>query len=239
MTDPHHAMPPPIDAVLLDFNHTIARVDDIPRWLTAARRLLDREPASGSPDGGDPVIAFLADIWGHARTIDPTSQRDLSAEAHRSITLETITGLGGIDDELAGALYDVLPRQWELYDEAPRVLRALQEHGIPLAVLSNIGLDIRPCLADGGVLDLLDAVVLSYEVGLTKPDPAIFEYAVRALGADPSRTLMVGDTWHDDAGGTELGIRTLILPSTTGPDHGLEAVLRLTGVTAAPCGDRG
>lgn len=38
---------------------------------------------------------------------------------------------------------------------------------------------------------------------------------------------MVGDSWRDDAGAAALGIRTLLLPRTTGPVHGLDAVLRL------------
>jgi hypothetical protein len=37
----------------------------------------------------------------------------------------------------------------------------------------------------------------------------------------------VGDAWRDDAGAAALGIRTLILPRTDDPSHGLELVLRL------------
>jgi len=38
---------------------------------------------------------------------------------------------------------------------------------------------------------------------------------------------MVGDSGRDDSGGTALGIRTLILPRTSGPVHGLGAVVSL------------
>jgi FMN phosphatase YigB (HAD superfamily) len=38
---------------------------------------------------------------------------------------------------------------------------------------------------------------------------------------------MVGDNPHDDAGAALLGIRTLLLPRTSGPRHGLDVVLRL------------
>ncbi len=104
--------------------------------------------------------------------------------------------IGGMDAELAGALYDGLLAQWHLFEDVPGVLRELHTQGTQLAVVSNIGLDIRPLLADEGVLDYFDAVVLSFEVGIVKLDPAIFEYAVKALSVSPSRTLMVGDSWR-------------------------------------------
>jgi FMN phosphatase YigB (HAD superfamily) len=71
--------------------------------------------------------------------------------------------------------------------------------------------------------------VLSYEVGVVKPDPAIFELALDRLGRPGRRTLMVGDSPRDDVGGVTHRIRTLILPRTDGPVHGLGTVLRMVG----------
>lgn len=223
--------PAPYDAVIFDFNQTIVRTRDVSAWLQSARQALEGL-AAPDPDSHRRQVDFLTDIWGHARTIDPAGERDLSSAAHRRITIETLTRLGGLDPALAVALYDTMSQQWEPFAEAPGVLRSLRARGIRLGLLSNIGLDIRPCLAAAGILDLLDAVVLSFEVGVTKPDPAIFAHTLAALEASATRTLMVGDSWQDDAGGAELGIRTLILPVTTGPDHGLDAVLRLVGPAA-------
>ena len=87
--------------------------------------------------------------------------------------------------------------------------------------------DLRPILQRAGLA--VDAVVLSYEVGSVKPDRGIFEHALALLGATPDESLMVGDSWRDDAGAAALGIRTLLLPRTTGRTHGLAAVLRLLG----------
>ena len=76
--------------------------------------------------------------------------------------------------------------------------------GCRSAVVSNIGFDIRPLFAAWGLADLVDAFVLSYEVGRCKPDPAIFLHACAALRVDPERTLMVGDT-PADAGAVRAG----------------------------------
>ena len=101
-------------------------------------------------------------------------------------------------------------------------------------MLSNIGRDVRPRLRSSGVADLLDLVVLSYEAGVVKPDPRIFALTLDRLGVAADRALMVGDDAHDDTGGTDLGLRTLVLPRTTGPIRGLAGALQLTLPTARP-----
>ena len=68
----------------------------------------------------------------------------------------------------------------------------------------------------------------SYEVGAVKPQPEIFARA-DLLNMSAGDALMVGDSWRVDARAAAVGIRTLILPQTSGPSHGLEAVLRLVG----------
>jgi len=45
---------------------------------------------------------------------------------------------------------------------------------------------------------------------------------------------MVRDPGTDDVGGTPLGIRTLILPRTTGRTHGLDLVTRMLVQQPAP-----
>jgi HAD superfamily hydrolase (TIGR01509 family) len=131
---------------------------------------------------------------------------------------------------LAEALYERVlgSRGWTAYPDAAPVLRELRARGVRTAAVSNIGFDVRPVLAGLGLLDHLDACVLSCEVGATKPSPEIFRAACSALCADPAATLMVGDSAVDDTGGVALGIRTLLLPmSPAGAPHGLEAVLAL------------
>ncbi len=86
---------------------------------------------------------------------------------------------------------------------------------------------IRTVLDRDAISPWVDAVVLSYEVGCVKPDPRIFEAALAALALPAASVLMVGDNANDDGGGAALGIRTLILPRTTGRVHGLAAVVAL------------
>jgi FMN phosphatase YigB (HAD superfamily) len=144
----------------------------------------------------------------------------------------------GIKPDLIAALYTVMRDQWVVFDDTLPVLRELKSRGVKIVVLSNIGMDIRGCLDRAGLSDLLNGVVLSYEVGLVKPDPGIYAHALQLLDVPGGQTLMVADSPQDDVGGVILKIRTLILPRTEGPVHGLGAVLRLVGNDTRPQQDR-
>jgi HAD superfamily hydrolase (TIGR01509 family) len=226
-----------LDAVLFDFHGTLAQVEDPVVWVTAAAAacgavldrgratvLADRLVTAGRAGGPLPhrVPPHLAEVW---------ADRDLYEHSHR----EAFTGLAatvGTDVEgLADALYDRLlgPQGWLPYADTEATLRTLHDDGIRVAVVSNIGFDIRPHFAAWGLDTLVDAFVLSYEVGRIKPDPAIFLRACGLLGAEPERTLMVGDS-AADAGAVKAGCSALVLPAAEpGRSNGLNATLALTG----------
>jgi HAD superfamily hydrolase (TIGR01509 family) len=121
------------------------------------------------------------------------------------------------------------PTGWTVYPDAISTLAALRARGVATAAVSNVGFDLRPVLDGLGLLEHLDVVVLSYEVGAVKPEPAIFTAACEAVDVAPADALMIGDHAAADGGAADAGIRTLLLPmSPAGEDHGLAAVLALT-----------
>ncbi|MFB9236357.1 HAD family hydrolase [Plantactinospora siamensis] len=224
-----------MEAVLFDFHGTLAQVEDPIGWVRAAAAdrgveldrarataLADRLVTAGRPGGPLPrrVPPHLAEVW---------ADRDLYEHAHRAAytgLLETVPA--GIDG-LADALYDRLldPAGWLPYADVEPTLRRLRTAGVPIALVSNIGFDVRPLFAAWGLADLIDEYVLSYEVGRCKPDPAIFLAACGRLGVDPEHTLMVGDT-PADAGAVAAGCSVLVLPpAPPGAPNNLTAVLDL------------
>jgi HAD superfamily hydrolase (TIGR01509 family) len=223
-------VPSPVEGVLFDFHSTLVDQGDGRAWIDLAWRHAGR---SGDPSDalGAEEVARLAHwverIWEGAREIDPDSRRDLDTATHRDVYDRLVRDVPSLDAELAHALYATVLEPWIPYDDAVPVLEALHARGIRTALVSNIGVDIRVVLERAGMSGLLDAVVLSYEAGVVKPDATIFTQALDAIGVPPERALMVGDSWRDDAGAAALGIRTLLLPRTSGPTHGLDMVLRL------------
>jgi FMN phosphatase YigB (HAD superfamily) len=217
----------PIRGVIFDFHSTLGEELDRPAWVRAAWAHLGRD---GELDPGlaADLAAHLDVLWEHGVRLDPESRRDLSAADHRRVFGEAVAVLPGVEPELVEALYATMLRQWVAYADAEPVLRGLKRRGVRVAVLSNIGLDIGAHLAQ--VLPgLIDAVVLSYQLGVVKPEPVIFLHTLDRIGVPAAEALMVGDSWRTDGGAAGVGIRTLILPRTAGPVHGLDLVLRLVG----------
>ncbi|MFF5536763.1 HAD family hydrolase [Streptomyces cinerochromogenes] len=217
-------------AVLFDFSGTLFRVETTESWLRAAlaetghtlpepeltRTARALEAAGALPGGVNPlaVPADLADLW---------AVRDQSAELHRAAYTGLSRRVPLPDPGLYDALYDrhMSPAAWTPYPDAARVLRTLRERGVGVAVVSNIGWDLRPVFRAHGLDPYVDAYVLSYEHGVQKPDPRLFSVACEALGTDPRQALMVGDSRPADGGATALGCRVHFvdhLPVTHRPD---------------------
>jgi len=76
-----------------------------------------------------------------------------------------------------------------------------------LAVLSNAPPRLTQWLEDWGILDLFDDVVCSGDVGLVKPDPAIFQLALARLGVAPEETIFIDDSPGHVAAARGLGLR--------------------------------
>ncbi|GAA1879918.1 HAD family hydrolase [Lapillicoccus jejuensis] len=219
----------PVTAVLFDVHSTLLHGGDPHAWLAAGLARAGRSDGLAGLEDADATATWLDRVWEHARVLDPEARRDLSPAEHRRVWDETTADGPGLDPPLADALYDVMTDHWTPYDDTLPVLDALRARGVRVGALSNIGFDLRPLFERIGLTERLDALVLSYEAGVAKPDPAIFRHALAALGSTPQETLMVGDSWQDDAGAAGIGVRTLVLPRTDGPEHGLDLVLRLVG----------
>lgn len=57
-----------------------------------------------------------------------------------------------------------------------------------------------------------DTIVISEDVGVTKPDPKIFAIALERIGAKPHETVFIGDNWANDiVGATAVGMAAVWL----------------------------
>ena len=87
---------------------------------------------------------------------------------------------------------------------------AIKRH-VPIGVVSNNVLDeqqekLRIC----GLDRFVDELVVSAEVGVSKPDPEIFRVAINRLGVSAQQAVMVGDSWAADIEGARAaGIRAI------------------------------
>ncbi len=78
-----------------------------------------------------------------------------------------------------------------------------------VALLSNIGNRLMDELFDGKVRELFDVVELSYEEGLAKPNPAIFQLTADRLGLAPEECVMVDDMPDNCEGAEIVGMKSI------------------------------
>jgi HAD superfamily hydrolase (TIGR01509 family) len=224
-----------VQAVLFDFHGTVAQVEDPVEWVLAAAAvcgaaldpmrataLADQLVTVGRAGGPRPtkIPPHLAEVY---------ADRDLDSYSHRAAYIGLASTVPSGIEGFAEALYERLlqPDGWRAYADTVPVLAALHAADVPIAVVSNIGFDIRTVAEALGFAVYVSAWSLSYEVGRCKPDPAIFRHACEALGVAPEETLMVGDT-PADAAAVDAGCRALVLPSNPpGGVNGLGAALSL------------
>ncbi|MDC7225758.1 MAG: HAD family hydrolase [Spirochaetales bacterium] len=94
------------------------------------------------------------------------------------------------------------PRQWEAYSYCRPVLSELKDAGYKLGVISNWDNSARKLIDDFGLTQFFDTIVISSEVGVSKPSPEIFDIAFEESGSSPADGLYVGDNYYDDAVGS-------------------------------------
>jgi putative hydrolase of the HAD superfamily len=122
------------------------------------------------------------------------------------------------------------PDVWRVYEDVLPTLDELASRGLEAAVISNWDDRLRSLLAELKLQPYFATIVVSCEVGFTKPSPVIFEQALRALGTPADAVLHVGDSLREDVeGGRAAGLRTLHLDRTGGSDTaGIRSLLDLT-----------
>jgi len=98
-----------------------------------------------------------------------------------------------------------------LCDDTLPFLTWLKDNGVPTAIVSNCADTTRAQLDYLGVVELVDAVVLSCEVGSIKPEPEIFHAALDELGlelgAAAGDVVFIDDQPAFCAGAEALGLR--------------------------------
>jgi putative hydrolase of the HAD superfamily len=117
----------------------------------------------------------------------------------------------GIDTLMSGYLRDY-PRFIVPDPDVHDALARLRSGGWRIAIVTNGAATQHAKVARAGLVDLVDACLVSAELGSWKPDARIFEVAAAACGVDDEfeAVWMVGDSpQHDMVGARALGMRTV------------------------------
>ena len=91
-----------------------------------------------------------------------------------------------------------------------RVLHQLRDDGFGLGLVSNLTPDSVTVLRETSLPEAVDVLALSCELGVAKPDPAIYLAVVDTLGIKAHECLFVGDGADGELRGAEaVGMRAI------------------------------
>lgn len=123
--------------------------------------------------------------------------------------------------------YETYKDIFSLNTPVVNVLARVKSAGFPTVLLSNVD-PVRFAFIRGRYPEILffDAYVLSYELRLLKPDPAIYLEAARRAGVPPEECVLIDDMERNVRGAEAAGLRGILYT----PETDLEAELRALGL---------
>ena len=158
------------------------------------------------------------------RIMEMISGTDITEEAYREKRFEMIRK--GLNGDLSTIDYFGLTKTpWHSEDEVPysdvvSTLTELKQRGYKLGVIANQNYGTEQRLNNWNLLQFFDIIAASAELGMAKPDSAIFEWALKQADCSPQNAVMVGDRMDNDmAPANRLGIHTVRLKRGLGAYH--------------------
>jgi putative hydrolase of the HAD superfamily len=102
--------------------------------------------------------------------------------------------------------------RFRAYPDVPQSLDSLRAAGVRLVVVSNWDVSLHDRLAETGIAERVHGAVTSAELGVAKPDPALFAHALTLAGVQPADAVHVGDSLVEDVDGARAaGIEPVLL----------------------------
>jgi HAD superfamily hydrolase (TIGR01549 family) len=128
--------------------------------------------------------------------------------------IENMGGRGAGVVEVAREIYEQwsVNHHFEMYDDAPPVLTALQQRGVTIGLISNSHRSLDAFCEHFSLRDIITVSVSGAEHGYMKPHRSIFAAALERAKVRPEQALMVGDSFkHDIEGAINAGWRAVLL----------------------------
>ena len=185
----------PVDALILDFGEVLVH----PQSADAIARMAQLVHVS-APE-------FQTRYWAHRVAYDS----GLPAADYWRRVLE---GLDPAPDDLDPIVADLIAADydsWTVYrPDVWAIARGFKAAGGRTAILSNGVPEIMGrLLRERSLAEFFDAIVVSYEVGCAKPDPAIYRICLDRLKVPAEAALFVDDRIENLEAASRLGIQTL------------------------------
>jgi len=152
------------------------------------------------------------------------------AAQDRSFRLHLATAFLGPDADVR-ALETLAARHWHyppsaLHTDVVPTLTELRDEGYRLGVIANQPSQVRAAMERDGLVPFFEVWGVSDDLGLHKPDPALFRRTLELAATDGEQTVMVGDRLdYDMRPARAAGMHTVWLLRGEAPDDPTPAQL--------------
>ena len=185
-----------VRACLIDVYDTILRSQFVPRMESLVKPL------------GIAIGDWLAE-WDKLREDRDRGRVTIAASCARTLTAFGIEPEPGLVADLARRDVEFSRTHTRLFDDTVPFLERLRSKGVLTALVSNCADTTRGQLEYLGIVPLVDAVVLSCEVGSMKPYPEIYVTALEELGVAAVDAVFIDDQPTYCVGAEAVGIRPI------------------------------
>jgi len=157
---------------------------------------------------------FLASVGAPADLLDWVVEQDHGGHRPRREFLAALAARTGYDvppDVFLDSHNDALSGSYRLTEETRAALKEARAAGWSVAVVTNGPTSVQTAKIEAsGLAELVDAVCISEEVGVAKPDPLIFRTAAGRAGESLDGAWMLGDNLDADIAGAQgVGARAV------------------------------
>ncbi|MBN2028142.1 MAG: HAD-IA family hydrolase [Actinobacteria bacterium] len=150
--------------------------------------------------------------YGYTFSNEASKSRRFWLDFYGSLVREL--GYAHEDGLLPEALYQTFsdPSNYGEYHDVRETMEEFRRRGLRMGLISNFETWLEDLLEDLGLMEFLEVLVISGREEYEKPHPRIYELALERSGADPGRSLHVGDSPISDYDGArDAGMRAVLL----------------------------
>jgi putative hydrolase of the HAD superfamily len=204
-----------IDTILFDLDDTLH--DDTAAYQEAARMVAAEIARERGIDPAALLAAYIAEAQAFWKKLSVEHLTAGISDTRAQLWSDALHATGIDDIVLAGRCAAAYTRYraevLELAPGARECIEALRARGCKLGIVTNGFAETHhDKIAKLGLTPLFDALFIADEMGMVKPDPAVFRHACEVLGSVPERTAMVGDRYDRDiAGAKRSGLFTVLI----------------------------
>ena len=182
------------EAILFDLDGTLVNYDAAQKYSVA--KAIEQLGKQNSPDLEQKVLELVSSDA--VQDIEACRPGWMPADSKYIQDIFTDAGVNFSSGLFLKYYFEAMSQHGEALPGVIDLLISLKkDHTIGL-VTNGLGPVQRKRLVKAGLMEYLDLLVVSCEVGYAKPDPAILQLAIRLADSTPETTLFVGDSIGSD-----------------------------------------